>query len=129
MFNKKLLGLSLITTYEKMFGFILFLLGFMFILSPNNLGIGPKGTLGVAINSFYVFIFGLILISLGVCGISGSILFLRWKKSGYTLSLIFLILTGILIFIFFLIPSIILFISLIYFFTNEDFKNAKKNLW
>lgn len=117
-------GITLISIYEIVLGAILGLIGvFLFSLS-NNINVQLNSALSGTNYSAIFEVLGVIFVALGVLGIVGAILFLQWKNSGYIISLIFLIIQGILLFAFYLIPVIALVASLIYFFSNQNFKNT-----
>ena len=100
------IGYIILASYETIFGILLILLGLyifsLFIKNLNELNL----------------IIGVIVILIGGLGIVGAILFLQWKNEGYTLSVLFLIITGVLFLLVYFIPTIAMFIFIFYLYHN-----------
>ncbi len=117
-------GITLIAIYEIIFGVILVFLGLILFSVGNNPTVQINDAVGGTSYASAFFVLGIIVILWGLLGIIGAILFLQWKNSGYIMSLIFLISTGVVMFSLYLIPLIAMIVSLVYFFSNQNFKNT-----
>ena len=116
------MGITLIAIYEIIFGALIALLGLYFFVFSTSFNVQLADAL-YGTNYFVIlFIFGIIGILWGAIGILGGYYFLKWKQSGLVLTYIFLISTGLLLYSFFLIPSLIAITAIIYFNFSNSFK-------
>lgn len=124
------IGITLISIYEIILGVIIALISLLFFIFAFSSNTKLNGALVGTNYHIIFFVLGTIVILWGLIGIVGAILFLQWKNSGYILSLLFLITTGIILFELYFIPIVVMVASLIYFSTNKNFKkifNDMKN--
>lgn len=123
-------GITLIAIYEIIIGGIIVLFSLLFYLFAFSSNTRLNGALVGKNYHLIFFVLGTIIIAWGLLGIVGAVLFLRGKHSGYIMSIMFLITAGILLFALYFIPTIVMVVSLVYFFTNKNFKatfHAMKN--
>lgn len=111
--TKKPTGLTLLVIYEVLLGVLIILGGLVFFSYVIQIPL-------------LVMLFIIVLaisILWGSLGIIAGLLMNRWDNAGYTLSYIFLISTGILLF-FQIFPIIAMIVFIYYLRTNTNFKNT-----
>lgn len=129
---RKPIGLTFLLIYEIIVGLIIIVFGlFVLMISQStfNFSSGQLTSSPSDSNSatkMFFFIFALIIILWGVLGIFAGILINQWSQTGYILTYIFLISTGILLFEAALGTTVIMIIYIIYFNKNSYFKESFK---
>lgn len=116
-------GMNLIIVYQIILGLGMILLSFfLYVISTICISFGafggcsaPPQNNGLELGLFIIILWGLL-------GIISAIFFRSWNYYGYLASWFFLISTGLLLSVAYLIPTFCMIISLYYFKSNKQFK-------
>lgn len=120
----KPMGLTLLVIYEIILGALLIFIGLYVFSLSTSVAVQLADALGGTNYSGEFVIIGIIFMLWGVLGIIAGFFMNQWKGSGLTMSYIFLISTGILLFALYFIPLIAMIAFIYYFHSNQNFNNA-----